>query len=159
MKTSLTNSTQSFCINHICNRENLFVTPLYFLKKMGLLIERPILLNKYLVRSASLEVEAGIKCIPPNNKRLRNLPRVLGCWAVGWKKIPSGRSREYSGKKRHIAGNFQVNCYSLHDVHHVSPSVNSALFPNTLVGEGINGQEVEQRMREKLTSGLLDQEK
>ena len=47
---------------------------------MGLLIERPILLNKYLVRSASLEVEAGIKCIPPNNKRLRI---CLGLWEVG----------------------------------------------------------------------------
>jgi len=110
---------------------------------MGLLIERPLLLNKYLVRRASLEVEAEIKCIPPNNKRLRNLPRALGGWGVGWKKIPSGRSREYSGKKRYVVGNFQVNCYSLHGVHHVSPSVNSALFPKTLVGEGISEWELE----------------
>lgn len=60
-----------------------------------------------------------------------------------WKKIPIGRigglgggrerERESLRKSSASQGDFQVHYCSLHDVIHVSPSANSAVFTKTLV--------------------------
>lgn len=89
---------------------------------MGSLIGRTsVLLNTVIFQGASLEVEAGIKCIPPKNEGLRNLPGALGGraksskaggWHIGWSGVV-GEEERVLLKKRCAVGRI-FSCCNLH---------------------------------------------